>query len=309
MFISWISLLHTKFEQYVTSVPSLKNYTPKNWKFLNVTAGHWKCPTHFKYQNQQLSVASVWSSWCNHRPATSYHASNAYLYGCHLKLLFHSSIGTFSSSTRVDGWNGSRKIATCSMFQTVSIGLRSDEHARQSIRMMVSYWRYSSTTLARRGRALSSIMMNWVQLHQSTVCRRRPGYHPCRINRSSFPLSRCVGLLFHLCWYQPKLWWSILHSGHVQTYWHLEIAPHVFSSTTICKVKTVTLLIGEEYMILILISPVDVLVCPVQMRLFVKSGQGNANALCPRPKTTLPKTVMNCLRGNVNSNYIPQLIS
>ena len=37
----------------------------------------------------------------------------------------------------------------------------------------------------------------------------------------------------------------------------------------------------------------------------MKSGQGNANAFSPRPKVTLLKTVMNCLRGNVNSNSIP----
>ena len=46
------------------------------------------------------------------------------------------------------------------------------------------------------------------------------------------------------------------------------------------------------------------ILCPVQTRLFVKSGQGNANACSPRPKTALPKTVMNCLCGNVNSNSI-----
>ena len=53
----------------------------------------------------------------------------------------------------------------------------------------------------------------------------------------------------------------------------------------------------------------DVIFCPVQTRLFVKSGQGNANAWSPRAKTTFPKTVKNCMRGNVNSNRIPQLIS
>ena len=37
----------------------------------------------------------------------------------------------------------------------------------------------------------------------------------------------------------------------------------------------------------------------------MKSGQRNANAFSPRPKVTLLKTVMNCLRGNVNSNSIP----
>ena len=84
-------------------------------------------------------------------------------------------------------------------------------------------------------------------------------------------------------------------------------SPH--SSTSICKVKTVPLLIGEEYMIPIIISPVDAKLCPVQTRLFVMSGQGNVNACSPRPKTTLSKTVMNCLRGNVSSISIPQLIS
>ena len=81
------------------------------------------------------------------------------------------------------------------------------------------------------------------------------------------------------------------------------------SNTSICKVKTVSLLIGEEYRIPIGICPVDVISCPVQTRLFVKSGQGSANAFFPRPKATLLKTVMNCLRGNVNSNSIPGLIS
>ena len=81
------------------------------------------------------------------------------------------------------------------------------------------------------------------------------------------------------------------------------------SNTSICKVKTVPLLIGEGYRIPILISPVDVISCPVQTRLFVKSGQRRANAFSPRPKATLLKTVMNCLRGNVNTNSIPQLIA
>ena len=144
--------------------------------------------------------------------------------------LFHCSIRTFSSYTRVVGWTGRRKITNCSIFQTCSIGLRSCEYARQSKRTMASCWRYSSTTLARWGRALSSIRMDWVRLHQRTVWRRLSGYHPCSINRSSYPLSRCVGLFVHLCWYQPKSWWSLLHSGHVQTYWHLEIAPHVLST-------------------------------------------------------------------------------
>ena len=81
------------------------------------------------------------------------------------------------------------------------------------------------------------------------------------------------------------------------------------SNTSICKVKTVPLLIGEEYRIPIVISPVDVISCPVQTHLFVKSGQGNANAFSSRPKATPLKAVMNFLRGNVNSNSIPQLIS
>ena len=81
------------------------------------------------------------------------------------------------------------------------------------------------------------------------------------------------------------------------------------SNTSICKVKTVPLLIGEEYRISFVISPVDVISCPVQTHLFVKSGQGNANAFSPRPKATPLKTVMHFLRGNVNSNSIPQLIS
>ena len=81
------------------------------------------------------------------------------------------------------------------------------------------------------------------------------------------------------------------------------------SNTSICKVKTVPLLISEEYRIPIVISPVDVISCPVQTHLFVKSDQGNANAFSPRPKATPLKTVMNFLRGNVNSNSIPQLIS
>ena len=75
------------------------------------------------------------------------------------------------------------------------------------------------------------------------------------------------------------------------------------SNPSICKVKTVPLLIDEEYRIPIVTSPVDVISCPVQTRLFVKSDQGNANAFSP--KATLLKTVMNCLCGNVNSNSIP----
>ena len=73
--------------------------------------------------------------------------------------------------------------------------------------------------------------------------------------------------------------------------------------------STVPCLIGEEYRIPIVISEVDVILCPVQTRLFVKSGQGNANSCFPRPRTTLPKTITNCLRGNVNANSIPELIS
>ena len=83
-------------------------------------------------------------------------------------------------------------------------------------------------------------------------------------------------------------------------------SPHL--STSICKVKT-SLFIGEEYRIPVVISPFDLILCPVQTRLFVKSGQGNANECSPRPKTTLPKTVTNCLRGNVKNNSIPQSIS
>ena len=59
---------------------------------------------------------------------------------------------------------------------------------------------------------------------------------------------------------------GILKSLHMSS-------PH--SNTSICKVKTVPLLIGEQYRIPIVISPVDVISCPVQRRLFVKSGQGN----------------------------------
>ena len=80
------------------------------------------------------------------------------------------------------------------------------------------------------------------------------------------------------------------------------------SSTSTCKVKTVPLLIGEEYRIPIVISPVDVISCPFQTHLFVKSGQGNANAFSSRPNTTRLKTVMNFLRGNFNYNSIHHLI-
>ena len=69
-----------------------------------------------------------------------------------------------------------------------------------------------------------------------------------------------------------------------------------YFSKSICKVKTVPSLIGEEYRIPIVVSEVAVILCPVQTRLFVKSGQGDVNACFPRPKTTLPKTITNCLR-------------
>ena len=65
-----------------------------------------------------------------------------------------------------------------------------------------------------------------------------------------------------------------------------------YFSKSICKVKTVQ----EEYRIPIVVSEVAVILCPVQTRLFVKSGQGDVNACFPRPKTTLPKTITNCLR-------------
>ena len=57
-------------------------------------------------------------------------------------------------------------------------------------------------------------------------------------------------------------------------------SPH--SSTSICEVKTVQILIAEEYRIPIVISPVDVILCQVQTCLFVKSGQWNANVCSPR---------------------------
>ena len=59
--------------------------------------------------------------------------------------LVHSSLRAFPTSTRVVGWTGRRKIATCCM--TCSIGLRPGDHADQSIWTMVSCWMYSSTTV------------------------------------------------------------------------------------------------------------------------------------------------------------------
>ena len=153
----------------------------------------------------KIPEATTFSSLCvTHvmqlQPGNGVSCFQSSLWMAAISRLFHCSIRLFSSYTRVVGWTGRRKITTCSIFQTCSIGLRSCEYARQCKRTMASCWRYSSTTLAQWGRALSSIRMDWVRLHQHTVWRRLPGYHPCSINRSSCPLSRCVGLFVHLCW-------------------------------------------------------------------------------------------------------------
>ena len=69
-----------------------------------------------------------------------------------------------------------------------------------------------------------------IRLHQRRVWRRRPGYHPSSARWSSCLSSRCVGLFFHLGWYQPTPWRSLYQSGHVRRCWHLEIVHHhVFS--------------------------------------------------------------------------------
>ena len=44
----------------------------------------WKCPNQFNYQQQQLSVACAWPTWCNHSLAMASYAS---LGGCHFKIV------------------------------------------------------------------------------------------------------------------------------------------------------------------------------------------------------------------------------
>ena len=172
---------------------------------------------------------------------------------------------------------------------------------------MASCWRYSSTTLARWVRALSSIRMNWVRLHQ-----RRSDVD----FQDIIPVAE-IGqrALYHDVWVCSSTSADISpnHDGassiavmfrHIGIFKSLPTSSSQ-SNTSICKVKTVPLLIGEEYRIPIVISPVDVISCPVQTHLYVKLGQGNANAFSPRPTATPLKTAMNFLRGNVNSNSIP----
>ena len=84
--------------------------------------------------------------------------------------LFHSSVRAFPSSTRVLGWTGRRKIATCSMFQTCSVGLRSGERAGQSTRTMVSCWRY--IVLSHPGTMRSSVVVHEDELGSDCTSER-----------------------------------------------------------------------------------------------------------------------------------------
>ena len=240
----------------------------------------WNSPKQFKYKNQQLSVTWVWPTWCNHSLITAYHVPMN-LWIAAISRLFHSSGREFPSAIIFVGWTGRRKISTFSMIQTCSIGLRSGEHAGQSIRALVSCWRYSSTALSRWSRALSSIRTNWVRLYQHTVWRICPGSHPCSVHRSSCLSSWCAGLFFHLWWYQPTPLWSLPHSGHVRIMlasWnrsprlpHTRARQYVKSRQYAYLDSSVK---STNVMVPVVISPFDVILCPVQTRLFVKSGQG-----------------------------------
>ena len=57
MFISWMSLLYTKFEQYVTRILLWRNRTPHQMDVSQCFFWSWKCPKQFKCQKKNLSVA------------------------------------------------------------------------------------------------------------------------------------------------------------------------------------------------------------------------------------------------------------
>ena len=90
---------------------STKNYTPKN-EVSQCYSRSRKCPKHFTYQKQQLSVARVWPSWCNHSLATASHASNESLDGCHLNSvpIFSEGISQFHESSCLDWTSQNRQL-------------------------------------------------------------------------------------------------------------------------------------------------------------------------------------------------------
>ena len=86
---------------------TIKEADPKNEGFrmlLQCYSKSWKCPIHFNYQQQQLSVACVWPTWCNHSLATASHASNESLDSCYLKIvpLFSEGISQFHECSWLD---------------------------------------------------------------------------------------------------------------------------------------------------------------------------------------------------------------
>ena len=179
--------------------------------------------------------------------------------------LFHSSVRAFPSSTRVVGRTGRREIATCSMFQTCSIGLWSGELA--GLQLEVAYY---STNLARRGRALSSIRMNWDPIAQVYVYHLIPVAYASH-HASHHDVQVCSSTSADTSPHHDGSSTIEVMFGDVGI---LKLLPtsSSHSSASIRKVKTVPWLIGEEYRIPIVISQVDVILCPVQTRLLVKSG-------------------------------------
>ena len=126
----------------------IKESDPPKWRFHNVT------PCHENAQNSpNTRNNNCQQLLCDPRDAITFWQRRLMLptslWMAVISRLFHSSIKTFPSSTRVVDWTGRRKIPTCRILQACSIWLRSGENAGQSIWTMVSCWRYSPTTLSR----------------------------------------------------------------------------------------------------------------------------------------------------------------
>ena len=106
----------------------------------------------------QLPVAKTVSSLCDPRDAITAWQRRLVLpmslWMAAISKLLHSSVRAFPSSTRVVGRTGRREIATCSMFQTCSIGLRSGELAGLQLEVLLNQ---PGTTRS----SVVSIRMNW----------------------------------------------------------------------------------------------------------------------------------------------------
>ena len=271
-------------------------------------SGSWKFPKQFNYQKQQLSVARVWTSWQPGNSVSCFQLVSGWLpsqdgsnllWG-HIPVPRESFVGldvaksppvAWSKHARSD-WDQVSMLASPYGWWSPAGGIPEPPRHDEVEPCRPWRWTGSDCTSARSNVNVQDIIPvaytgHHAYHHDVWVCSSTSADTSPHLDRASAiaVMFRDIGILKSL----PTS------------------SPH--SSTSICKVKTVHWLIGEEYRIPIVISPVDVIVCPVQTRLFVQSVQGNANACSPRPKTTLPKTVTNCLRGNVNSNSTHELIS